>query len=94
MAFADAIDRLNAAVTIRLSDVVAQVDGQSVSGLFDREHASIDGISATMIALDVESAAVPFVEQGSTVVIGIETFSVKNVVPSGGRTLLQLEAED
>lgn len=95
MAFEDAITRLNAAVTSRLSNVTAQVDGQSVRGLFDRDHLSVDGIGTTTPALDIELSDAPFVESGSSVPIGIESFEVANVRPDGaGRVLLTLKAED
>jgi hypothetical protein len=45
-----------------------QIDGQAVAGILDRGYSAVDGIAGTKPSFTCPEAAVPYVEEGSTLV--------------------------
>lgn len=97
-AFAAAETRVNAAVTVHLSNVEARIETTplgvvTVNGIFDNGYASaFDGlVGAQQPTFVCDSAAVAQAEQIDTVTIGEVAYSVTNIEPDGvGMTTLRL----
>jgi hypothetical protein len=94
MAFEDALQRLNTAVGTHLSNVDAQLDGQNVRIVFDDGYDAFAGVATSEPTAGLAASAAPNVEEGSTLVIGTDVYTVRTPQPDGlGWLVLPLQKE-
>lgn len=95
MSFAAAQARANASIFRLLATDAALLDGQPVSGKFDRPYGeAFDGIATTHPRFGLPSEQATSATQDSLLVIGAETYRVRAVEPDGaGWTVLPLELQ-
>lgn len=71
-----------------------QLDGQTVSGILDRGYSDVSGMATTRPTFTMAAADAPYVDEGSTLVVGTDVYSVRTPEPDGtGLVMLPLELQ-
>jgi hypothetical protein len=91
--FAEINARINQAVTSHLSDVAADFgNGLVVDGLFNDDYANaLSIVAGNKPTFECESTSIPNIVRGSMVIIKNVEYTVADLQPNMGMTLLVLE---
>lgn len=92
-AFAALEARANAAVLRCLANAQAVLDGQAVTGIFDVAPANFDMLAGSAPIFQLASNSVPAEPRGLMLVIGTDSYTVREYAHDGsGLCTLKLEA--
>ncbi len=85
-------DRTNTAVIAAFGEAVV-LDGSTVRGVFDTMPATFDGVAGSAPIFQLASASVPADPRGLALVIGADSYTVREYTHDGsGLCTLKLEA--
>lgn len=88
------VEDLSAFVDTSEHGTAAQLDGVAVAGIFDNPAADVSGMGVTRPTFTLPAASAPYVEAGSTLLIGTDVYRVKTPEPDGtGLVVLPLELD-